>query len=213
MTMPIYDAITPTQWVIFLWAALIAFSIMWWLFWHAGRTEPLERDDAGPVEIVARAWHAVLHWRPSIMTRGDALNARHDPSTTDLANDSKDGLQPIAMPRKAANNALALGELGESVAKDLGDITPAEARAIIRQQARAEVIVAILRAAEAGKVKSVGDQAGLIEAVAGGARTSRPGTPYTLLKVAVDELRGKAQPQFVSDMIERVQREVAKQQA
>jgi hypothetical protein len=49
--MPEYDMITPTQWVLFLWVALIAFTILWWLFWNAGRTEPLERDDAGPVEI------------------------------------------------------------------------------------------------------------------------------------------------------------------
>jgi hypothetical protein len=75
------------------------------------------------------------------------------------------------------------------------------------------VVVAILRAAEAGKVKSAGDQAGLIEAVAGGARTSRPGTPYTLLKAAVDDLRGKPKPEYIGDMIDRVQREVTHKQA
>jgi hypothetical protein len=211
--MPEYDAITPTQWVLFLWAALIMFSIMWWLFWHAGRTEPLERDNAGPVEIVARAWSAALHWRPSIMASDDTSTARQNSSTTQLANDSSNGLQPIAMLRKPANDDVALGGLGDLAANDLGDITPAEARAIIRQQARAEAIVAILCATEAGKVKSTGDQAGLIEAVAGSARTSRQGTPYTLLKVAVDELRGKTRPQYVGDMIERVRREVTKGQA
>lgn len=70
----------------------------------------------------------------------------------------------------------------------------------------AGAIVAILRAAESGKVKRAGDQAGLIDAVAGGARTSRPGSPYTLLKRAVDELRGKARPAYVGDMLARVQR-------
>ena len=92
-------------------------------------------------------------------------------------------------------------------------LPPAEARAIIPQQACAEALVAILRAAEASKVKSADDQAGLIEAVAGGARTSRPGAPYMLLKAAVDELRGKTRPEYVGDMIARVQREVAKEQA
>ena len=198
--------------MLFLWASLIIFSALWWLFWHSGRTVPIERDEAGPVEIIARVWCAVLHWRPSIMARGDTLSARHDPSTTQLANDSHDALQPIAMPRKATNDNLALGGLGDLAANDFGDITPAEARTIIRQQARAEAIVAILRAAEAGKVKSPGDQAGLIEAVAGSARTSRRGTPYMLLKAAVDELRGKARPEYVGDMIERVHREIAKEQ-
>jgi hypothetical protein len=145
MTMPEYDMITPTQWVLFLWVALIAFTILWWLFWNAGRTEPLERDDAGPVEIVARMWYAVLNWRPAIMASADTLTARQEPSTSRLANDSHGGLQPIAMPGKAANDNLTIGELGDLAAKDLGDITPAEARAIIRQQARAEAIVAILR--------------------------------------------------------------------
>jgi hypothetical protein len=67
--MPECDAITPTQWVLFLWAALIAFSIMWWLFWRSGRTSdaPIERDEAGPEEIVARAWSALLQWRPFVM--------------------------------------------------------------------------------------------------------------------------------------------------
>jgi hypothetical protein len=211
--MPGYDMITPTQWVLFLWVALIAFTIMWWLFWHAGRTEPLERDNAAPGEIVARVWSVLFHWRPSIMASDNNLAAGHDPSTTQLANDSNDGLQPVAMPRKATNDGLALGGLGDLAANGLEDITPAEARAIIRQQARAEAIVAILRAAETGKVKSAGDQAGLIEAVAGSARTSRKGTPYMLLKVAVDELRGKARPEYVGDMIERVHREVTKGQA
>jgi hypothetical protein len=215
MTMPAYDAITPPQWVLFLWVALIAFSIMWWLFWRTGRPAgaKIERDEAGPIEIVERVWYAVLHWWPSIMTRGETVTARHDPDTTVLANAPKDGLQPIAMLRKAANDGLALGGLGDLAANGLEDITPAEVRAIIRQQARAEAIVAILRAVEAGKVKSAGDQAGLIEAVAGGARTSRPGTPYILLKAAVDELRGKARPEYIGDMIERVHREVAKEQA
>ncbi len=211
--MPAYDAITPTQWVLFLWTAVIAFSGMWWLFWRIGRPvgAKVERDEAGPVEIVQRAWVALLHWRPLIMVSDDTVTVPHEPGTTDLANDSNDGLQPIVMLRKTINDALALGGLGDVAANDLGDITPAEARAIIRQQARAEAIVAILRAAEAGKVKSAGDQAGLIEAVAGSARTSRRGTPYLLLKVAVDELRGKVRPEYVGDMIERVQREVAKE--
>lgn len=67
--MPVYDAITPTQWVLFLWAALIAFSIMWWLFWRSGRASdaPIERDVAGPKEIIARAWSALLHWRPFVI--------------------------------------------------------------------------------------------------------------------------------------------------
>jgi hypothetical protein len=150
-----------------------------------------------------RVWYAILHWRPSIMASGNNLIAQQDPNTT------YNGLHPIAMPRQDANDGVALGGFGELAAKVLGDITPAEARAIIRQHARAEAIVAILRAAEVGKVKSAGDQAGLIEAVAGGARTSRRGTPYVLLKVAVDELRGKARPEYVGDMIERVHREVA----
>lgn len=67
--MPEYDAITPVQWVLFLWAALIVFSIMWWLFWHVGRGDtPIERDDAEPGEMVTRAWYALLHWRPSHMS-------------------------------------------------------------------------------------------------------------------------------------------------
>jgi hypothetical protein len=213
MTMPEYDAITPAQWVLFLWAALIVFSVLWWLFWHSDRTEPIECDAAGPVEIIERVWRTVFHWRPSIMASGDISTARQDPSATHPANDSNDGLQPIAMPSKAANDGLALGGLDDLAANGLDDITPAEARAIIRQQARAEAIVAILRAAEAGKVKSAGDQAGLIEAVAGGARTSRLGTPYMLFKAAVDELRGKARPEYIGGMIERIQREVAKERA
>ncbi|MDQ2997460.1 MAG: hypothetical protein M3R61_10440 [Chloroflexota bacterium] len=131
---------------------------------------------------------------------------------TDLAKSANDGLQPLATPRKPANDGLALGGLGDVFANDLNDITPAEVRTIIRQQARAEAIVAILKAAEASKVKSAGDQAGLIEAVAGGARTSRPGTPYALLKAAVDELRGKQRPEYVGDMIARVKREIAGEQ-
>jgi hypothetical protein len=35
--MVVYDAITPTQWVLFPWAVLIAFTILWWLFWWSGR--------------------------------------------------------------------------------------------------------------------------------------------------------------------------------
>jgi hypothetical protein len=65
--MPEYDAITPTQWVLFLWAALIVFSVMWWLFWRSGRTAQVERDEAGAAEIVERAWVALLHWRPFVM--------------------------------------------------------------------------------------------------------------------------------------------------
>jgi len=34
-----------------------------------------------------------------------------------------------------------------------------------------------------------------------------------LLKATVDELRGKPRTEYISDMIERVQREVAKEQA
>src|SRR5215203_4766915 len=69
--MPEYDAITPTQWMLFLWAALIIFSVLWLLLWRVGRTGPIERDEAGPVQIVERAWLALFHWRPSIMACGD----------------------------------------------------------------------------------------------------------------------------------------------
>jgi hypothetical protein len=150
-------------------------------------------------------------WRPSHMSSGNTQDSSSAAGATGLAKSAGEDLQPLAMPRKPANDGLALGTLGDNLANDLGDITPAEARAIIRQQARAEAIVAILRAAEANKVKSAGDQAGLIEAVAGGARTSRPGTPYALLKASVDELRGKQRPELVGEMIERVQREVARE--
>jgi hypothetical protein len=93
--MPKYDAITPTQWVLFLWAALITFSIMWWLFWHIGRASdaPIERDEAGPEEIVARAWLALLHWRPFLMvSEQDALSAAAD---TDLVH--------VPIPRPGTN--------------------------------------------------------------------------------------------------------------
>ncbi len=124
-----------------------------------------------------------------------------------LAQDVAEGLQPLATPCKPANDGLARQEFGARPANDLSDITPAEARAIIRQQARAEAIVAILKAAEAGKVKSAGDQAGLIEAVVGGSRTSRPGTPYMALKAVVDELRGKSKVVFYDDLREKIEAE------
>jgi hypothetical protein len=146
-------------------------------------------------ELAAAIRRRLAGRTPDDMSSATDRDDSHERGASGLANDPHTGLHPVATPRKAAN--------------DLSDITPAEARAIIRQQAHAETIAAILRAAESGKVKSAGDQAGLIEAVAGGARTSRPGTPYTLLKAAVDELRGKARTEYVGEMIERVRREVA----
>lgn len=160
-------------------------------------------------ELAAAIRRLLAGRAPDDMSSVDTQERPSAAGATSLANDPDIGLQPVATPRKATNDGLALGGLGDSFANDLGDITPAEARAIIRQQARAEAIVAILKAAEAGKVKSAGDQAGLIEAVAGGARTSRPGTLYALLKAAVDELRGKQRPEYVGEMIARVEREVA----
>ncbi len=124
-----------------------------------------------------------------------------------LDSDPAEDLQPLATPCKAANDSLARQELDARSANDLSDITPAEARAIIRQQARAEAIVAILKAAEAGKVKSAGDQAGLIEAVAGGSRTSRPGTPYMALKLIVDELRSKPKVVFYDELRQKIEAE------
>jgi hypothetical protein len=80
--MPEYDAITPIQWVLFLWAALIAFSIMWWLFWRSGRASeaPIARDEAEPKEIITRAWLALLHWRPFVMVSDEnaPATARRD---------------------------------------------------------------------------------------------------------------------------------------
>jgi hypothetical protein len=200
---------------------VIGASVVAWGIWRAW----VRPKDQKTVNLAERKQPIGWNWRDELtrlflVTDNPPDNMSSDPDEDDtqergatgLANNSDDGLQPIAMPRKAANDALALGGLGDVAANDLSDITPAEARAIIRQQARAEAIVAILRAAESGKVKSAGDQASLIEAVAGGARTSRPGTPYTLLKIAVDELRGKARPEYVGDMIARVQREVTAEQ-
>lgn len=134
--------------------------------------------------------HKIAVWFRVIMSRLRIIGDDEEASATALAGEGENALQPIATLSKPANEDLALGGLDMLAANGLGDITPEEARAIIRQQTRAEAIVAILRAAEAGKVKSAGDQAGLVEAVAGGARTSRPGTPYMLLKTLVDELRG-----------------------
>jgi hypothetical protein len=78
--LPEYDAITPAQWVLFLWSALIAFTIMWWLFWRTGRNPgtPIERDEAGALEIVNRAWIALLHWRPVVMESGVSAEGNRD---------------------------------------------------------------------------------------------------------------------------------------
>src|SRR6266567_4274919 len=95
-----YDAITPTQWVLFLWAALIVFSIMWWLFWRSGRTVQVERDEAGPVEIVERVWVALLHWRPFVMVSTEEVRA------TDA------GTEAVHVPVRDTSTAARTGSTG-----------------------------------------------------------------------------------------------------
>ena len=63
--MPEYDAITPEQWIIALVLCLVAFGILWWLFW---RNVSSERDEAEPAEIVGHAITAVRDWRPHILS-------------------------------------------------------------------------------------------------------------------------------------------------
>src|SRR5690349_10990541 len=103
--MPAYDAITPAQWVIFLWVALIAFSCMWWWFWRSGQCDtPVQRDEAGLIEIVVRAWSALLHWRPAHMSSSDDFDDTFEGDTTSLANAPEDALQPVATPCKPIND-------------------------------------------------------------------------------------------------------------
>jgi hypothetical protein len=133
------------------------------------------------------------HNRPKladvIMSRLYAWSTQNGGNASTLADRPENGLHPIATPRKPAKNELTSQGLDDDPANDMGDITPVEVRAIIRQQARAEAIVLILKAAQAGKIKSPGDQAALIEAVSGASRTSRPNSPYSHLKLVVDDLR------------------------
>ena len=199
-------------WAIALGAVFGLIFLLWLNHKIATRGQP-KSETTEPTRVVPRSLTSASPTspRPSIadviMSRLWGAAGPAEDSARGLAQDLAKGLHPIATPRKPANEGLALGGLGERAVNDLGDITPAEARAIIRQQARAEAIVAILKAAEAGKVKSAGDQAGLIEAVAGGARTSRPGTPYMALKVIVEELRGKSKPVYYDDLRQKIEAE------
>src|SRR5687768_12263020 len=66
------------------------------------------------------------------MSSGGTQDSASAAGATGLAKSASEGLQPIATPCKPTNDDLALGALGNNFANDLGDITPAEARAIIR---------------------------------------------------------------------------------
>jgi hypothetical protein len=104
--MPEYDAITPAQWVLFLWTALIAFTLMWLVFWRTGRSNdaPIERDEAGALEIINRSWEALLHWRP-VMTSAAPLE--EDAQTfADDENDANSGRTNFELePANLANSA------------------------------------------------------------------------------------------------------------
>lgn len=174
--------------IVVVMASVVAFVLLAALFWFSRPRSADQPKTDRPLSHPSIAGIVMSRLLDRIGTIGGGA--------TVLANPEESGLQGVAMERNAPNDPLAGQALGAAPANDLDDITPAEARAIIRQQARAEAIVAILKAAEAGKVKSASDSAGLIEAVSGAARTSRPGSPYTHLKTVVDDLRGKPKPQY-----------------
>lgn len=181
---------------------VIAVSGLWALFYFTRPLPPKSEAPAAP-PAAPPIRSRPLDQAPARPSIGDVIMSRLQGSAgpiesgaRGLAASPAEGLQPVAMPCKGANVGLARQALDDHAANGLDDITPAEARAIIRQQARAEAIVAILKAAENGKVKSAGDQAGLIEAVSGASRTSRAGSPYTALKAVVDDLRGKNGPRY-----------------
>jgi len=85
-----------------------------------------------------------------------------------------------------------------------GNVLPEEAREIIRYQAKVEALSALI---SAGKVP----QTEGIELVFDCKRSGRADSPYGKARAAVQAQLGPARPEFVGDMIARVQSEVAEE--
>jgi hypothetical protein len=143
-----YDNISAEQWIYGLLACLIAFGVMWWLFFHYTRPRDMSTSDDAPA----------------------AKKAVSDPVAATSTNDG----QRIATPGNADNAELS----GNAVA----DPIPSEARDIIRMQARAEAVVALLKSAK------MTNKAEAIELIFNCSRSGRPNSTYQQAVALVDAL-------------------------
>lgn len=100
--------------------------------------------------------------------------------------------QRVAMPGNAGNAELP------------GNVLPEAAREIVRFQAQVEAVIAIVESGKVGQTEA-------IERIFKCKRSGRPDSHYAKARAAVEAQQKPQRPEYVGDMIARVEREVAEQ--
>lgn len=127
---------------------------------------------------------------PEIMSSDRAARPLDRPIAAPLPATATDGGQGLAKPGNGVNAELP------------GNVLPEEAREIVRFQAKVEAVIAIMESGKVGQVEA-------IERIFGVKRSGRPDSPYARARAAVEAQSKPARPEYVGEMIDRVQREVA----
>jgi hypothetical protein len=127
-----------------------------------------------------------------------------DMSSTDAESTAE---EPIAapLPATATNDGQRIAMPGNAVNAELpGNVLPEAAREIIRYQVKVEDAVKLIQSGKIGQTE-------VIELVFNCKRSGRADSPYGKARAAVLAQLGPVRPEYVGEMIERVQREVAEE--
>jgi hypothetical protein len=189
-------------------------AVVVWGIWRAW-ARPKDRQ---AIDIAARrqpaGWSARGELARLFLVPVDMLSTeadRHPQKGVDRSDWqlSATALPGIAMGNNDDNAGLTNNAGNASAGNVQLDILPTEIRDMIRFQAKAEAVADLMNAG------IVGNQAKTIEAVFHCARasSSRPESTYQKALGLITRLAKPAKPEYVGDMIARVEREVAKEQA
>jgi hypothetical protein len=155
------------------------------------------------ISFVVLLTFVLLLWAVNVLP--GKVRAWWNMSSTGVESTSKETVAE-RLPATSTDSGQRIAMQGNAVNTELpGNLLPEAAREIIRYQQRVEDAVKIIQSGRVGQTE-------VIELVFNCKRSGRADSPYAKARAAVQAQLGPARPEYVGDMIERVQREVAAEQ-